>query len=156
MEHFGMLEIAGFAGILVPIAFGCVLPIFIIWFIFRYKKNQADHRTQIVLAAIEKNPDMDIEELLKKVTPKQKLLKEKLLNKLLAGSVITLIGVVLLGFGAFWGYVGGSDPDDIEIAACFGLVLLAVGIAFLVNYFVGKKMLTKEIEAEEKQLTTQA
>ena len=156
MEHFGMFEIAELGGILIPIACGCVLPIFIIWFIIRCKMNESNNHTKIVMAAIEKNSDMDIEELLKKVTPKQKLLKEKLLNKLLAGSVITLIGVVLLGFGAFWGYVGGSDPDDIEIAACFGLVLLAVGIAFLVNYFVGKKMLTKEIEAEEKQLTTQA
>ena len=32
MEHFGMLEIAELGGILIPIACGCVLPIFIIWF----------------------------------------------------------------------------------------------------------------------------
>jgi hypothetical protein len=33
--------------------------------------------------------------------------------------------------------------------------LLAVGIAFLVNYYLGRKMLAKEIEAEEKRVTTQ-
>ena len=33
-----------------------------------------------------------------------------------------------------------------------GGVLLAVGISMLVSYFAGKKMLAKEIEAEEKAL----
>lgn len=44
--------------------------------------NETNTRTQIVLAAIEKNPDMDVEELMKKISPKKKLLKEKLLSKL--------------------------------------------------------------------------
>ena len=33
--------------------------------------------------------------------------------------------------------------------------LLAIGIAFLINYFWGKKMLAKEMEAEEQLLTAQ-
>jgi hypothetical protein len=33
---------------------------------------------------------------------------------------------------------------------------MPVGIAFLINYFVGKKLLAKEIEAEEKKMITQA
>ena len=37
-----------------------------------------------------------------------------------------------------------------------GGILLAVGIAFIVNYRLSKKMLAKEIEAEEKLLVTQA
>ena len=65
--------------ILVPIACGCVLPIMVVWLDIRKKMNETNQRTQIVLAAIEKNPDMDIEELMKKISPKKKLLKEKLL-----------------------------------------------------------------------------
>ena len=34
--------------------------------------------------------------------------------------------------------------------------MLAIGIAFLINYYMGKKMLAKEIEAEEQLLTAQA
>ena len=34
--------------------------------------------------------------------------------------------------------------------------IFAIGIAFLVNYAVGKKLLAKEIEAEEKKMITQA
>ena len=56
--------------ILVPIAVACVLPIMIVWFMVRQKMNETNSRTQIVLAAIEKNPDMDLEELMEKISPK--------------------------------------------------------------------------------------
>ena len=138
------------------ILFGCVLPIVIIWLIIRQKKNEADQRTQLAMVALEKNPDMDIEELLKKTAPKPKLLKEKLLKKLTWGILTGLLALVLIGLGTWMGYVGGSDPDDITFCAFWGCILLAVSISFIISYFVGKKMLAKEIEAEEKQLTTQA
>ena len=54
------------------------------------------------------------------------------------------------------GLVGGYNPDDIMTASCFGFVMLAIGIAFLISYYMGKKMLAKEIEAEEQLLTAQA
>ena len=147
MEHLSFL---------VPIAVCCVLPIMIVWLIVRRNMNETNQRTQIVLAAIEKNPEMDIEELLKKISPKPKLLKEKLLTKLLWGSLATLLGIGLIGFGIYLGanHLGGTD--DPMTAVCFGLASLGVGIAFLVNYFVGKKMLAKEMEAEEKRVTEQA
>ena len=141
--------------ILVPIAICCVLPIMLTWFVIRKKMNETNQRTQIVLAAIEKNPEMDIEEIMKKISPKPKLLKEKLLTKLLWGTLAILLGIGLIGLGAWLGYVGGGGTDDPMAACCFGLISLGVGIAFLVNYFVGKKMLAKEIEAEEKSVTEQ-
>ena len=141
--------------ILVPIACGCVLPIVAILSGVRKKMNETNQRTKIVLAAIEKNPEMDIEEIMKKISHKPRLLKEKLLTKLLWGCLAILLGIGLIGTGAWMGYVGGSVPDDIYAVVCSGLIALGVGIAFLVNYFVGKKMLAKEIEAEEKSVTEQ-
>lgn len=142
--------------ILVPIALGCVLPVLIIWFVVRQQMNETNKRSQIVLAAIEKNPDMDIEELIRKISPKKKLLKEKLLTKLLWGCLAGFLGLGFLGIAMWQGFVGGSDPDDITVAALTGAVLLGIGIAFLVNYALGKKMLAKEIQAEEKMLMAQA
>ena len=141
---------------LVQIAICCVLPIMFVWLIVRSKMNETNQRTQIVLAAIEKNPEMDIEELMKKISRNGKLLKEKLLTKLLWGCLTTLLGIGLIGFGIYLGtnHLGGTD--DPMTAVCFGLAALGVGIAFLVNYGVGKKMLAKEIEAEEKSVTEQA
>ena len=145
-----------FTDMIVLVACGCILPIVAILAVVRKKMNDTNQRTQIVLAAIEKNPEMDIEELLKKISAKPRLLKEKLLTKLLWGCLATLLGIGLMGTGAWMGYVGGSVPNDIYSAVCSGLIALGVGIAFLVNYFVGKKMLAKEIEAEEKSVTEQA
>ena len=141
------------APVLVSIAIGCVLPIVVVWLVVRQRMNETNSRTQIVMAAIEKNPDMDIEELLKKFARSGKLLKEKLLTKLLWGTLSSLLGIGLIGSGAWLGWVGGGGSNDPIAAACFGLIALGVGIAFLINYFIGKRMLAKEIEAEEKLLT---
>lgn len=136
--------------ILVPIACGCVLPIVIIWLNIRQRMNETNKRTQVVLAAIEKNPDMDIEELIKKISPKKKLLKEKLLEKLLWGCITVLLGI---GMTVCHIYV---DITTNSTSPCgfIGIILLAVGIAFFVNYRLGKKMLAKEIEAEEKRVSS--
>ena len=141
--------------VLVPIACACILPIVIILLGVRQKMNETNQRTQIVLAAIEKNPDMDIEELMKKISPKPKLLKEKLLTKLLWGCLATLLGICLIGFGLYLNEYHFGGTDDPLTAVCFGAISFVVGIAFLFTYVVGKKMLAKEIEAEEKRVTTQ-
>ena len=151
-----------FINMLPIILCGCVLPVIFIWMETRRKMNETNARTQIVTAALEKNPDMDVEELLKKMSPKKKLLKEKLLSKLLWGCITTISGIGLIGFGIFLINTISKDTqkihmaDDVETAIAFGVILLAVGAAFIINYGVGRKMLAKEIEAEESKTTTQA
>ena len=142
--------------ILVPLGCGCVLPIMIVWFTIRESMNKTNQRTQIVLAAIEKNPDLDIEELIKKISPKKKLLKEKLLSKLQTGNITALLGIGFLVCALYADYMGGMNPNDLRMLYIAGVILLVVGAAFLRNYFVGKKMLAKEMEAEEKLLVSQA
>jgi len=142
--------------ILVPLGCGCVLPIMIVWFTIRESMNKTNQRTQIVLAAIEKNPDLDIEELIKKISPKKKLLKEKLLSKLQTGNITALLGIGFLVCALYADYMGGMNPKDLRMLYIAGVILLVVGVAFLRSYFVGKKMLAKEMEAEEKLLVSQA
>ena len=141
--------------ILVPIACGCVLPIMVVWLAIRKSMNETNQRTQIVLAAIEKNPDMDIEELMKKISPKKKLLKEKLLAKLQWGCFTTLLGLGFIIVGLCFDYRGGMVPEDLEMYYLVGGILSAIGIAFLISYYVGKRMLAKEMEAEEQLLVMQ-
>lgn len=142
--------------IFVALGCGCVLPIMVVWFMVRESINKTNQRTQIVLAALEKNPDIDIEELMKKISPKKKLLKEKLLSKLLWGGIIAFLGIALLGYCIVQGYVGGMPTAALQQFSLFGAVLLGIGIAFLINYYVGRKLLAKEIDAEEKLLVSQA
>ena len=138
---------------IIAIICGIALPILIVWLDNRKKTNETNQRTQIVLSALEKNPQMDVEELLKKMAPQKKLLKEKLLTKLLWGGILTLLGLALTIFGCYL-IAGREDHNNPFIL--FGPLLMPVGIAFLINYFVGKKMLAKEIEAVQKKLLEQA
>ena len=141
MEHL--------VAILVPIACGCILPIFAIWMGIRKEMNETNTRTQIALAAIEKNPDLDIEELMKKISPKKKLLKEKLLGKLQTGNITTFLGIGFLICAIYVDFLGGMNSNDLRMLYLAGAILLGVGIAFLINYSKGKKMLAKEMEAVE-------
>lgn len=142
--------------ILIPITCGCILPIVIVWLHVRTKMNETNQRTQIVLAALEKNPDMNIEELMKSMAPKKRLLKEKLLTKLLWGGIITFLGVALDLFCIIIGYIGGMPSAALQQFSLIGALLSGIGIALLVNYHIGKKMLAKEMEAEEQTLVAQA
>ena len=144
-----------FVNMIPVIACGCILPIIIIWLIIRKEMNESKDRTQIITTAIEKNPDMDIEELMKKMSPKQKLLKEKLLSKLLWGCITSIVGIGLIIFGIFLTTQEIHIAEDVQTSIGFGVVLLAIGGAFIINYGVGKKMLAKEIEAEQNNLTKQ-
>ena len=138
---------------IIAIICGIALPILIMWLDNRKKTNETNQRTQIMLSALEKNPQMDVEELLRKMAPQRKLLKEKLLTKLQWGGILTLLGLALTIFGCYL-IAGREDHNNPFIL--FGPLLMPVGIAFLITYYVGKKMLAKEIEAEQKKLLEQA
>ena len=144
-----------FIDILPALACGCVLPIVVVWLAIRNEMNKTNQRTQIVLAAIEKNPDMDLEELMEKISPKKKLLKEKLLSKLQTGNITTFLGLGFLACAIYVDYQGGMSTKDLRMLYLAGAILLGVGIAILISYFVGKKMLVKEMEAEQMKVMSE-
>ena len=86
------------------------------------------------------------------MAPKEKLLKEKLLEKLQSGCLFTFIGIALFGIAFYVDCLGGSSASKLHMMYIGGGICMAVGIAYLVSYFLGKKMLAKEIEAEEQRL----
>ena len=141
---------------IIAIICGIGLPILIVWLDNRKKINETNQRTQIVLAAIEKNAETDVEDLLKKMAPQKKLLKEKLLTKLLWGGIIAFVGFSIFASNLWLDYLGGADPEMLFLLYVTGGILLGIGLAFIINYFVGKKMLAKEMEAEQAKLLEQA
>ena len=60
---------------LVPRAICVVLPIAIVWMTTRARIKRDNLRKEIILAAMEKNSDIDIEEMMKKLNRPKKLLK---------------------------------------------------------------------------------
>lgn len=141
MEWFDMKVLVE---LLVPLGVCVALPCIIVWLTLRKKTNDTNQRTQIILAAIEKQSDIDVEEFFKKMQPKKTSLKIRMLNKLLWGCICTLIGV---GLSVMSFYLMCQD-DDFIVLLIPSLICLAIGVGFLINYFVGKKMLSKEFEEE--------
>lgn len=139
-------------GLFIVLGTAVVLPISIVFLSLRRKILSEKNRKEIILAAIEKNSDIDIEELVRKMNKPEKLLKEKLLNKLQWGMLTMFLGIGLIGFTIylFVEEIGGTDTPMF----CFlwGIAAFAIGIAFLANYHIGKKMLAKEMEAEEQNM----
>lgn len=132
---------------LIPIAICVVLPLVLAWLYYRNRQHTTDKRSEIVMAAIEKNADIDVQDFLSKLNPPQKSFREKmqmaLHAELLWGSMLTIAGgmacLVILCLVIFFGF----KDDDIPAICIFGLVPLAVGAGLLIAHFNGKKMLEK-------------
>lgn len=139
-------------GIIIVLGTCVILPITVVFLILRRKIESEKNRKEIILAALEKNADINIEDLVKQMNKPEKLIKEKLLKKLQFGMSEFFLGVGLIGYGTYLNCnrIGGSSDPLVIIS--LGLAMLAVGIAFLANYHIGKKMLAKEMEAEEQNM----
>lgn len=146
------MESHDIVGLFIVLGTAVILPITIIFLVLRGKMASERNRKEIILAALEKNADIDIEELVRKMNTPNKLLKEKLLKKLQRGLVTAFIGVGAITIAGCMGYASGGSPEDIYLFGIPGAALLAVGIAFIISYIVGRKMLAKEMEAEERNL----
>lgn len=131
--------------LLVPIGVAVVLPIAVVAIVFKSALASERNRKEIILAALEKNPNLNVEDLVKRMKKSEKLIKEKLLAKLQRGCLCCLMGVALVLLYFFL-----SVQNEFFIIA--GTVLIAIGIAFLVGYFVGRRMLAQEILAEEQSM----
>lgn len=131
--------------LLVPIGVAVVLPITIVAIVFKSVLASERNRKEIILAALEKNPNLNVEDLVKRMNKSEKLIKEKLLAKLQRGCLCCLMGVALVLL-----YFFPSVQNEFLIIT--GTALIAIGIAFLVGYFVGRRMLAREMEAEEQSM----
>lgn len=133
--------------LLVPIGICVALPISIVYLILKRNIISENNKKEIILAALEKNADVNIEELVKKTSAPDKLLKEKLLRKLQWGLMTIVLSIGLFIYAIFVG-----DAGELKLYVIGSVVLLAIGVSLLFTYLMGKKMLAKEMEAEEQNL----
>ena len=127
-----------------------VLPVVVVALTTRAKTNATNKRAEIALAAIEKNSDVDLEELLRKMNLPRRSVKEKLLYRLLFGCIFTRIGTGISA-AIYVADLNGWCNQDMFISLSFVAVpALGIGLSFLINYLVGKSMLKKEMEIEAK------
>jgi hypothetical protein len=137
--------------VVLPILICVVLPVTIVWLALRARQHAIDKKAEIMLKAIESGATIDPEYFKKNEKPKSA--KKELLDKLSAACITSLLGVAFLVAGLCFKagkiYFAG---EQIPFFPTAGAILLGIGIALFIVYFVGKKMFAKEIEAEEKAL----
>ena len=139
-----------FGDIIKPICIFVVLPIVLVLFYLRNKRYESEKRTEIVMAAIEKNGEIDVQEFFKNLNKPRKTVREKLVMQLhwevLLGTVFTIFGLVVFIVLAVLAVGFGITKDDVIAMCCVcGIPTLAIGAGLLIAYFSGKKML-KELK----------
>ena len=132
-------------GILVPIFICVVLPVAIVAIIYWERVNNDNKRTQVLIKAIEANNDIDADKLAEALAKPRKTAKEILNGRLLKGCIFTLIGVACEIFALVQYFSHDADTsflDSIEASGIIGGVSLAIGISFLIVYFVTRKQVS--------------
>ena len=132
---------------LIPLGVCVVLPVLIVWIIGRVQQNETNRKAEIMLKAIENGTEIN-PDLFKSNRNKMKSIKKDLLEKLNGACITGMLGLAFL-FLMLFGNMKSFMANYLPLAAA---MLLAVSVGLFVSYFAGKKMLAKEIEAEEKEL----
>lgn len=133
---------------ILPIFVVVVLPVMVVWLVTRARLKKNEQKMAVLVKAIENGVDID-PTLLVSETEGGRNTKMKLVRKLTTGVICAIIGLAVLictQLDAFEGVAG------IEMLYIIGGVLIAVGAAYILAFFVGRKYLAPEIEAEEKKL----
>lgn len=123
-----------FTAIFIVLGVCVALPVLIVWIIAMYKNRGLEAKVRLISTAIEKKPDVNIDELLADLKSKPQLpVGRMLLIRLLAGSICTLAGIAAA-------YMGSFEEPLLQLS---GLLCLSIGIGFLINYFVGRAAFKK-------------
>ena len=132
--------------LIVSIGVCVALPIVIVWMVVRARTQQMDKKMEILMKAVENGQQVDPALLVTAEEGGRKNnLKKNILNRLLAGTCLTITGISAIVLFCIFG--------DVKIQPyLIALICLSVGIGFLISYFVGRNFLAKEIAVEEKQL----
>lgn len=132
--------------IIVPIGVCVVLPVMVVWLVFRSRNHIVDRKAEVLLKAIENGQDIDPEMFASDDRSKnrsKRSLKMNLLGRLQTGIILVIMGAGLVACAML---IPGKD--SLLIIAS---ILLALGIGFFVSFFVGRKWMEAEIKAEENQ-----
>ena len=113
------------------------------------RRHKVEEQSKLIAMMIEKGEAANLDfkamaEALNTPDSKKKTTKMVVLKHLEYGALCSLVGLFVLLYGLF--------ISPMKEAVIIGGILLTIGVAFLIMFFVSKNYLKKEIESEEKQL----
>ena len=142
--------------ILLPIFMCVVMPVTIVWLVMRTRQNETNKMAEIMLKAIEAGTPIDPDFFKAQSQTFRKSLKERQLGWLTAACILIALGLGSILIGAIfilinnWTY--NTAPSAFTLLTIAGGIVLVIGIALLVVYSIRKRILAKDLEAEEKAL----
>lgn len=112
------------------------------------RRHKVDEQSKLMAMMIEKGEAANLDfkamaEALNSSDSKKKTTKMAVLKHLEYGVLSSLVGLFVLLYGGY---------ATVNQAVIIGGLLLTIGVAFLIMFFVSKNYLKKEIEKEEKAL----
>ena len=141
---------------LVPLGICVILPIIVISLAMKTRRHEMDKKTEVLLKAVENGAQLDpaFFESAAKVGCKEKTVKDKLAGYLIAACITSGIGLLIAIVSVIYMTIKVDlDPAAILVLLVPCAILLGIGIAFFIVYFVGKKKIwAKELaELDAKQ-----
>ncbi|MCM1028597.1 MAG: hypothetical protein NC342_03465 [Pseudoflavonifractor sp.] len=117
-----------------------IMPVAIVLIVYLSGMYADKKRTQVLIKAIESDTQLDTRGLVEALQKPRKTAAERLSLRLLRGCIFSLIGVALLIVAAVNASHGVSfESDPVTVPMVFGGLTMAVGLSYLIVYFVTRK-----------------
>ncbi len=131
-------------GIIIPIAICVVLPVAIVLIVALTRMNADNKRTQVILRAIDANNKVDVDKLASALRKEARSPRETLNRRLLRGCIFGFIGLVLVIIGCVNATTYQLGNDAVDVPLVFGGISLAIGLSYLVVYFMTRKYVERD------------
>lgn len=139
--------------ILVPIFICAVAPVSIVLIVFLSKIFISRQQTNVLIKAIEVNPGIDANQLAEALKKKRRTPVEILNLRLLRGCIFSLVGICLIINGCISASMSRLTEEGIFSGfLLLGTLSLAIGLSYLIVYFVTKKAIKDEANAEMSEV----
>lgn len=128
------------SSIIIPVSICVILPIAVVLIISLTRINSDNKRTEVIVKAIEANNNIDADKLAESLRRLRKSEREILNTRLLRGCIFSFLGILFLAIGVA-SLLNGSEfsSDPVTVPMLLGGASLAVGLGYVVVYFVTRK-----------------
>ena len=136
---------------ILPFCICFIMPIAIVLITSIQKMYQNKQMTRLLEKAIDKDAGIDIERINDMIRKPRRTLRERLTRHLLSGCIFSLIGLVLIICGLVsWADGTAFSSDPVTVPLVFGGISLAIGLSFLIVFFVMRRQ-AQAGDVEEKK-----
>lgn len=125
------------------IAICAAMPTLIVWLCLKTRNQKFNKRIELAKLAIDKNPSLDIDDFLSKISSEKKTYAQKSVTLILISSILLFLGLAATAVSIIF---HSQDIQDgylfFSVVAC---VLLGIGLSFLVAFLYARNLIHKGI-----------